>query len=32
MLSIVSVERSWQFVVAGVMSIALGGLILYPLL
>ena len=32
MLSIVSLERSWQFVVAGVMSVALAGLILYPLL
>jgi hypothetical protein len=32
MLSTVSVERSWQFVVAGVMSVALAGLILYPLL
>lgn len=32
MLSIVSPERSWQFVVAGVMSVALAGLILFPLL
>lgn len=32
LLSIVSLERSWQFVGAGVMSIALGGLILYPLI
>lgn len=32
MLSTVSLERSWQFVVAGVMSVALAGLILYPLL
>ena len=32
MLALISVERSWQFVVAGVMSVALGGLILYPLL
>src|SRR5262245_61985266 len=31
MLSIVSVERSWHFVVAGVVSVALGGLILYSL-
>jgi uncharacterized protein YjeT (DUF2065 family) len=28
MLSTVSMERSWQFVVAGVMSMAVGGLIL----
>ena len=32
MLSTISLERSWHFVVAGVMSVALGGLILYPLL
>ena len=32
MLSTVSLERSWQFVVAGVLSVALAGLILYPLL
>jgi hypothetical protein len=32
MLATVSLERSWQYVVAGVMSIALGGLILFPLL
>lgn len=32
MLATVSLERSWQYVVAGVMSIALGGLILCPLL
>lgn len=32
MLATVSLERSWQFVVAGVMSVALAGLILYPLL
>lgn len=32
MLSTVSLERSWQFVVAGVMSVVLAGLILYPLL
>lgn len=32
MLSMVSLERSWHFVVAGVMSVALAGLILYPLL
>lgn len=32
MLATVSMERSWQFVVAGVMSVALAGLILYPFL
>jgi len=32
MLSIVSLERSWHFVVAGIVSVALGGLILYSLL
>jgi uncharacterized protein YjeT (DUF2065 family) len=32
MLSIVSMERSWQFVVAGVTSVALGVVILFPLL
>jgi hypothetical protein len=32
MLSTVSLERSWHFVVAGVLSVSLGGLILYPLL
>ena len=32
MLSTISPERSWQFVMAGVVSVALGGLILYPLL
>ena len=32
MLSMVSLERSWQFVVAGVISVAIGGLILFPLL
>jgi uncharacterized protein YjeT (DUF2065 family) len=32
MLATISVERSWHFVVAGVMSIALSGVILYPLL
>ena len=31
MLSIVSLERSWQFVVAGVVSVAVAGLIMYPL-
>jgi uncharacterized protein YjeT (DUF2065 family) len=31
MLSTVSLERSWQFVVAGVISVALAGLILYPI-
>jgi hypothetical protein len=32
MLSTVSLERSWQFVVAGVISVAIGGLILFPFL
>lgn len=32
MLSMVSMERSWHFVVAGAMSIVLSGVILYPLL
>lgn len=32
MLARVSVERSWEFVVAGVLSIALSGLIMFPLL
>jgi len=32
MLATISLERSWQFVVAGVFSIALAGVILYPLL
>lgn len=32
MLGTISMERSWHFAVAGVMSVALGGLILYPLL
>jgi uncharacterized protein YjeT (DUF2065 family) len=32
MLARVSVERDWEFVVAGVVSIALGGLILFSLL
>lgn len=32
MLSIVSLERSWHFVVAGIVSVALGRLILYSLL
>ena len=30
MLGTVKMERSWHFVVAGALSIALGGLILYP--
>ena len=32
MMSTVKMERSWHFAVAGVFSIALGGVILYPLL
>ena len=32
MLGTVKMERSWHFVVAGVLSIALAGVILYPLL
>ena len=32
MLALVSMERSWQFVLAGAVSVALGGLILYPFL
>jgi uncharacterized protein YjeT (DUF2065 family) len=32
MLGTVSMERSWQFVVAGIFSVALAGVILYPLL
>ncbi len=32
MLARVSVERSWEFAVAGVLSIALSGLIMFPLL
>jgi uncharacterized protein YjeT (DUF2065 family) len=32
MLSIVSLEQSWHFVVAGIVSVALAGLILYSLL
>jgi uncharacterized protein YjeT (DUF2065 family) len=32
MLSTVSLERSWQFVVAGIFSVALAGLIYYPLI
>ncbi|MFN2514624.1 MAG: hypothetical protein ABR556_00280 [Pyrinomonadaceae bacterium] len=32
MLARVSVERSWEFVVAGVMSVAVSGLILFSLL
>jgi ABC-type amino acid transport system permease subunit len=32
MLARISVERSWEFVVAGVMAVALGGLMLFPLL
>jgi hypothetical protein len=31
MLAAISLEKSWQFVVAGVLSIALAGVILYPL-
>ena len=29
MLGTISMERSWHFVVAGVVSVALGGVILY---
>ena len=32
MLGVVSMERSWQFVVAGIFSVALGAVILYSLL
>ena len=32
MLALVSMERSWQFVLAGAVSVVLGGLILYPFL
>jgi uncharacterized protein YjeT (DUF2065 family) len=32
MLSRISVERSWEFVVAGVFSVAISGLILFSLL
>jgi hypothetical protein len=32
MLRTVKMERSWHFVVAGLLSIGLGGVILYPLL
>ena len=32
MLATVSLERSWQFVVAGVFSVALAGVILYPVI
>jgi hypothetical protein len=32
MLGTIKMERSWHFAVAGVGSIALGGLILYPLI
>jgi uncharacterized protein YjeT (DUF2065 family) len=32
MLSRISIERSWEFVVAGVFSVALSGLILFSLL
>lgn len=32
MLGTVSLERSWQFVVAGVFSVAIAGVIYYPLL
>ena len=31
-LARVSLERSWEFVAAGVVAVALGGLILFPLL
>ncbi len=31
-LARVSLERSWEFVVAGVMAVVLGGVIMYPLL
>jgi uncharacterized protein YjeT (DUF2065 family) len=32
MLSTISVDRSWHFVIAGALSIVVGGVILYPLL
>ena len=32
MLETISMERSWHFVVAGVVSVAVSGLIMYPLL
>jgi hypothetical protein len=32
MLATVSLERSWQFVVAGIFSVALAGVISYPLM
>jgi hypothetical protein len=32
MLGTISMERWWHFVVAGVMSVAVAGLIMYPLL
>jgi hypothetical protein len=32
MPSMVSLERSWHFVIAGAISVAIGGLILFPLL
>ena len=32
MLAVVSMERSWQFVVAGAFSVVLAGVIYYPLL
>ncbi len=32
MLARVSIERSWGFVVAGVIAVVLGGVIMYPLL
>ena len=32
MLETIKMERSWHFVVAGVFSVALAGVILYPLL
>jgi hypothetical protein len=31
MLATIKMERSWQFVVAGVFSVVLAGVILYPL-
>ncbi|HEX4640498.1 MAG TPA: hypothetical protein VH252_03880 [Chthoniobacterales bacterium] len=32
MLGTISMERAWQFVVAGIFSVLLGGVIYYPLL
>lgn len=32
MLSTVSMERSWQFAVAGIFSVVLAGVIMYPLM